>query len=400
MSTYHGYMSTIDSNTATGTHVLDYSSLMFRKPRPGGDVRLWPLVSKVSDMFDTVLYWIEDSRIPITATASASGAITAGDTTLTLASGQAAASFISAGTVIRDTLAGKAERILVTAVSGEDLTITRAWGTAPAAETHANDAVYEVVQHLNPESSAFGTPVGRLTSRKENYSMIMDTQVKMSGTETTRRFYNIDDWWNWQVAGAVDRFERQLERALIWSQGIARSDAAAGYGSMYGIQDYLSTNGTSGVAYNTTFGDFTYANIDTLLKAKWALGYEDANFILVVPPDGIRYLAYVDASVMRGDYMGEMTRGMRATTLMSTLGIQVPLVPSSAIDSNSFLLLDMSRLKVHFLTGRELIGMDIPLGQQGNDYIARRLLTEFSLELHEADGPHHYARGVTYTVPS
>lgn len=399
MSTYHSYISTLDA--ASNSNVLDYSPLMFAKPKPGGDIALWPLLQKTSDLTDTVAYWMESSLVPMTFTADTDNYLSTAsgsDVTLDTASGQGASRFLSAGSLIRDTASGKDEVCLVTNVSTDALTVTRNWNGL-GLETHASGATWEVIGHLNYESSAFGTTVGRTPTRKSNYTNILDVQVKQSGTDMARNYYSIPDYWEWNVAGAVERFQRQMERMTIYSAGVARSDTVNVYGSMSGIKDMIYDNNAT-TNYDASFGAFSYASWDDVIKTLWSSGYADGRYVMLLPPAGLQQCAYIHESAFRGDYRGELVRGLRATALQSTLGPEIPLIPSSALQNDEFLLLDLSRIKVRFMVGRELVAMEIPHGNDGNDYRARRLLSEFSLEMHNVADAHFWARGVTFSVPS
>lgn len=397
MSTYHSYISTLDA--AAGSNILDYSPMMFATPAPGGDVALWPLLQKAADLTDTTCYWMESSRVPIYCTADSSNYLTDGSATrLDLTTGDAAAKFITTGTLLRDRADGSDEIVLVTGVSTDTLTVSRNWNGVGAETTHAASAVWEVVGHLNYEGSAFGTPVGRVPVRRSNTTAILDEQVRMTGTDAARQYYAIPNYWEWQVAGGLERFMRKMERMVIWSAGVARADTANVYGSFSGIKDIIMDR--AGDAYDSSFGDFTYAAWDDAIKTLWENGYSDGRFVMLIPPTGLQQCAYIHESAFRGDYRGELVRGLRATALQSTLGPEIPLIPSTAIKNDEFLILDLSRIKVRFMAGRELIGYDIPMGEAGADLKARRLISELSMEIHNADVAHYWARGVTFAVPS
>jgi hypothetical protein len=318
-------------------------------------------------------------------------------TRLDLATGEVAAGFITTGTLLRDKATGSDEIVLVTAISSEQLTVTRNWNGTGAETTHAASATWEVVGHLNYESSTFGTPVGRTPTRKENKTAILDTQVKISGTDLARNYYSIPNYWEWQIAGALERFQRQMERMVIWSANVTRADTVNVYGSFSGVKDFILDN-NSALNYNASFGAFSYAAWDDVVKILWENGYPDGKFVMLLPATGLQQCAYIHESAFRGDYRGEMVRGLRTTALASTLGPEIPLIPCSSLQSDEFLILDLSRLKVRFMVGRELVGMDIPFGEAGADYQARRFISELSLEMHNASDAHYWARGVTFSV--
>jgi hypothetical protein len=403
MSTYHGYISTQDD--AAGSVILDYSPVMFAAPLPGSDIKLWPLVSKVSDLTDTTLYWMEDDLSPITVTAlsSGAGALTAdvSDVDLDVASGAAASKFITAGCVLRDTTAGKHELVLVTGVSTDTLTIVRAYGLSSSngnTETHAVSAVWEVVQRLNYEGSSFGTPSGAFPTRRTNYTAIMDEQISMTGTDLARRFHSIDDYWAYQVNHAWTRLQRQLERSLIWGKEKIRHTDQYDWGSFAGIGDIL-IDLASTTNYTASFGSFSYEAFDDAVKAIYNGGYgESGSHICLMPPAGIQVAAYIHDNALRGDYSNTTTKGLKTTAISSTLGPTIPIVPCASLASDEIMILDLSRIKIHFMTGRELLAFEVPLGTAGADIRKRRLLTELSVELHNANA-HYFGRGVTYTRP-
>ncbi|MFA5387952.1 MAG: hypothetical protein WC322_06245, partial [Candidatus Paceibacterota bacterium] len=101
------------------------------------------------------------------------------------------------------------------------------------------------------------------------------------------------------------------------------------------------------------------------------------------------------------EYSNEQVRGLHCNSLMSTITAQkVPIVVSSAIPSDSFMIVDLNAIRVHFAEGRALSVYTQEIGQNLNDYRAARPISELSLEFHRPVDTCYYHDGVTYTRPS
>ncbi len=396
----HGYFGTLDMTA--GTYVLDYSPYFYRKPLAGGEAVLWPLISKREDLNDSLCTWFEDTNIATTVTSLSSGAgALLADTTdvdLALASGQVAAGFITIGTVLRDLAAGKRERVLVTAIAADTCTVTRAYGNVSDntnTETHATGATWQVVAHLNAEGSSFGSTEGTNLVARTNYTSILDIQAQITRTASRRQMHAVGDPWEYEVSKHLRKFESMMEEHLIWGGGQQRASTPVP-GSMSGIQDLIVDRGGSNV--QTSTGAFSYEVFDDAMKTLWTNGYDAGTpFILIVPAAGKQYAAYIHESAMRAPYDSFATRGMKATHLVSTFGHEVPIIPSSKIQTDEFYILNMDLMAVRFVD--TMLAYDLPLGTAGADKHARRFISEMSLELHNADKAHWYANGVTYTRP-
>ena len=92
--------------------------------------------------------WDEDELNAVTVTAQDDGGLDASSSVLLLDSGNAA--LVTAGTLLMDQLSGKFEVLQVTARSGVSATVSRGYGGS-SAETHADDAVYDIIANPRPE---------------------------------------------------------------------------------------------------------------------------------------------------------------------------------------------------------------------------------------------------------
>jgi hypothetical protein len=166
----------------------------------------------------------------------------------------------------------------------------------------------------------------------------------------------------------------------------------------YASKDY----GTSG-NYVTTAGTFDYEMFDDAVLYLYEQGIMDGShdLVLLVPPRGVQAAAYIHESAMRGEYINEQVRGLRCTTLMSSItGDRIPIVPALNIPSNSFMLLNLNAVRVHFLKGLALSVLTKEVGENLDMYRAARMVSDMTLEFQRPVDNCYYRTGVSFTRPS
>ena len=121
--------------------------------------------------------WWERALRPMTVTMNEGGQISAVDTTLTVVAGHA--DRIVIGAVLADEASLSGERVIVTAISGNDLTVTRGYG-GTTATTHAQNSVWRIIALPAQENSTSGLDLLRHPSKKTNYTQIVRRDLKAS----------------------------------------------------------------------------------------------------------------------------------------------------------------------------------------------------------------------------
>jgi hypothetical protein len=387
------YFSTLD--VTSGTEVKDYSPYFFRTPLPSDEARLMSLMPKRQDAQGDIITWFEDQDIPVTVTAinTADGDLTAsdGDTNLVLASGQGASRFVRVGMLLHDTADGKNEVIQVTAISDDSLTITRSIGNT-SAEVHSRAAVWEKLGTAQFQGSAFGTPIGTNRVPYTNTMVIMDEQIRLTRSQIKQVMHAVSDNWIFTLERALRHFERTQERAILWNSEVARSSGVIG--SCAGIVDLISQHGS---AYTKAdFGQWKYSAIDAVLCGFYDRGYDDG-LVILCGREAITATAYFNQSAVRTDRT-DTTRGLSATHIQSTMNQLVPMIPVAGLGDRFIVGQLEEKAVIRYVD--TLLAYDIPLGQAGNDFAARRFISEFSLELHDAaSGAWYLAEDVHYVVP-
>jgi hypothetical protein len=414
---YHTSWYTGDATA--NTWVQDFSPLVMAPPIPGGDISLWPIIGKLADGREPSKFeWIEEPLAQITLT-TAEG-LDATTTHITFAAGEIAAAGLRAGALLRNaTDRTSREVILVSSVDSATVaTVVRDYGghiTGSVASTgvmtgdnvtgttHTSGDKLEITGYLNFQGSSItnGTyDKFSLTNRSPqfNYYSILDDWTQVSAEDLVREYRGSSpDNWGYQLNKLKERLDRQFEKHLLTSGRVPVGATARS--SMGGILWYASKNyGTSG-NYVTTAGNFSYEMFDDAMLYLYQQGSLNGghNLVLLLPPAGVQAASTIHESALRGEYINETVRGLRCTTLMSSItGDRVPLVPCLNMPSDSFMLLNLDSVRVHFLEGMALNVLAKEVGEQMDMYRAARLYSNMTLEFQRPVDNSYYRTGVTF----
>ena len=235
-----------------------------------------------------------------------------------------------------------------------------------------------------------------------NYYSLVSEHTRVSGSDLVREYRgSTPSNWNYQVDGIVQNMARRFDYLVLRSPQKARG--ASDVGSMGGLTWYATqTTSASTYCYSTSATTFSYETFDDACLAKYNQGgFENANWVMIMPPTGAQVIPYIHESAMRMDYAQENVRGYFANSLMTTVnGARIPVVVSASIPSDSFLLLNLDAVKIHFLRGRALKVYNKPLGESMDDYVAQRWINELTMEFQRPLENCYYHTGLTYTRPS
>ena len=183
--------------------------------------------------------WLEDELLPNTDTINESS-ISDGSfnvTTITIAHGDR----FRVGDLIQ--AAGSKEVILVTAVSSNNLTITRGYGSTTKSQlTHL--LLLTILGNAALEGADAGAPRFSVRTRKSNYTQIFSSALHVSGSEAAVRQINVDDEMDYQKTNRLRELLRDLENTVI--NGVAPDATLEGSSSVrrtaQGILASLTTN--------------------------------------------------------------------------------------------------------------------------------------------------------------
>ncbi len=186
--------------------------------------------------------WIEDTNSPITDVMNDAGGIDDSTTTMTVTNG----SYFRYGDVIQV----ESEKMLVTAVSGNDLTVVRSWGT-PAAASHADALTITILTRAMPEGATYTTGHTTVTTQPYNYTQIISEAASVSKTELEMTRYGVENSLDYNVAklfadgGRAGKLARFLAATFYTGERVQRTSSAGAWGGMGGIGTFVTTNVTA-----------------------------------------------------------------------------------------------------------------------------------------------------------
>lgn len=202
--------------------------------------------------------WLEDDLAPNTITSS-TAASTSGTAFAVHKAGNPVAFRYQPGTILKNNATG--EYLQVTAVSGNTLTITRAFAGTTAAVLGAGDEIF-VISDAALEGADVSTDTSNARSRKSNYCQIFKKDIIISGTmRAVKTLGNAGDEYNYQLQKRMKEGLRDLEKAVIHGKLSGNTiGSVSNYRTLKGIWDFLATNSTSVATLSTTVLDDVIGN--------------------------------------------------------------------------------------------------------------------------------------------
>lgn len=325
----------------------------------------------------TVHEWLEDALLPNTDAVddqSISNAIT--ETTFTVENGDR----FTIGDQIM--LGGKAEVMLVTGVSGNDLTVVRQYGGSTSAALADDD---EIIILGNAALEGDDAPAVRFTNRvrKQNFTQIFTKAVEVSGSQSAVQSIGVEDELDYQKQERLRELLRDLENSVI--NGVAASSTPEGDSStrrtMRGIQSFISTHlfepGTGDMPDGGGAGsdELTEELLNAALRVVWE---QSAARIDTIVCNGFqkRKINEFIATNQRFTQGTDRFRQM-VEVYESDFGV-CRVVMSRYVPAGEVLLLDSSRIDVLPLVGRSF--QYKPLASTG-DAERGQMLGEYTLEM-------------------
>lgn len=305
--------------------------------------------------------WFEDEMYADETTATA--AATDADVTLAVADG----SIFEPKHVIK---VGE-EFLLVTAVIGNDLTVTRGYADTTAAAIADKDKVeFQFVEGVEGADARKARYKAR--ARKTNFTQIFDETISISGTAAATSQYNIDDLYEYEKQKKQLELALQLEKAVINGVKFESSDGLTR--QMGGLRNLINTNVTDG----------TGKDIDAVINDMAQTVYEaggfstGGNYKIVVGAKQKRALSKVDQGSIRLT-RAENTRGQVVDFYVTDFG-EFEIVLNNNVGGDELFLVDFNRVDIRPLQTRQF--SHEYMGKKG-DYVTGAIVGEYTFELHQ-----------------
>ena len=285
---------------------------------------------------------------------------------------------------------GSKELMLVTAVSGDTLTVVRGY-----AGTTAEDLVDGQIINILGNAALEGSdkPSARFTNRTRcgNYTQIFTATVEVSGTDMAANQLGLSDEMDYQKQERLRELIRDLENTVI-NGGQPASDPQGGgtvRRTMKGMIQSLPTNvfatGDSGFPSGTGLDE---AKINYVLRKIWENSNGNVDLIVVGGFQKRKINSFLSAS--RSYAASETTYRDMVSVYESDFGV-CKIITTRWMPQDATLLLDSSRVSVLPLAGRSFHFKRLA---SGGDYECGELIGEYTLELKNEAG-HGLIRGLS-----
>ncbi len=285
---------------------------------------------------------------------------------------------------------GSKELMLVTAVSGDTLTVVRGYAGTDA-ENLADNKMINILGNAALEGG--DSPTVRFTNRTRcaNYTQIFTAAVEVSGTDMAASKLGLADEMDYQKQERLRELIRDLESTVI--NGGRPSSNPEGSGSvrrtMKGIVQHVSTNvfstGDSGFPSGN---DLDEAKINYVLRKIWDSSNSRIDLVVVGGFQKRKINGFLSSN---RSYSANDRRFVdMVDSYESDYGV-CRIVTTRWMPKDAVLLLDSSRINVLPLSGRSF--QFKPLAS-GGDYERGELIGEYTLEM-KNEAAHGIIRGLS-----
>jgi hypothetical protein len=300
--------------------------------------------------------WFEDEMFADESTVV--GAVTNVATTVTVANAEP----FRVGHVVK---VGD-ELMLVTAIAGAVLTVTRGYASTTAAAI--NDATKIEVQFVEGTEGA-NARAARYKARvqKSNNTQIFDDSIEISGTAQAVTQFGISDLYEYEKQKKQLELALQLEKALI--NGVAYTNGQVR--QMKGIRQFIQSNVTN------VSGALTMAAVNDLSQKIYEAGgfATGGDYKVIVGAKQKRNLSLLDTNKVQIS-RGENSRGEVVDKLINDFG-EFEIALNNNLAADELLFVDANRMAIRPLVGREFFHKY--LGEVG-DATSGMLVGEYTLE--------------------
>lgn len=261
------------------------------------------------------------------------------------------------------------ELLLVTAVAGNVLTVTRGYaGTTAAAIADGAKVEVQFVEGIEGNDAR----AARSKARKpvSNLTQIFDDTVEISGTAQAVTQYGINDLYAYEKQKKQLELALQLEKALI--NGVQYENGQVR--QMKGIRQFIQSNVTD------VAGALSADAVNNLAQDIYEAGgfANGGDFKIIVPAKQKRAFSGLKESDIRLE-RADNTRGQKVDMFVSDFG-QFEIAINNNLSADELLLVDANRVDIRPLVGREFFHKY--MGEKG-DYETGMIVGEYTLEVRQ-----------------
>lgn len=277
----------------------------------------------------------------------------------------------------------------VTAVNVNGTTISgTVYGGSTDQNMLATTQVYLLARPKNEGTSA-DPDNGYEPSVQYNYTQIFDRTAKVSKTSVEIDKYGIGGAVNYQVERQLKDIAYEMNRTMLRAPRVQRASSEAG--TMWGIMWFLKQG--SGNVLDAANAAITMSMINDLFEIIGSNGSEETVVILCNPVQARKISAMNQSGNNPVVNREDKTTGSYVTTFVSDQGNVATIVADRNFAKDELALLDMTRVLVVPLKNRQFT--DENAAAPGDDFVARRVLGEYTLEVKDASVAHGYIKNLS-----
>jgi len=284
--------------------------------------------------------WIEDELTAQTTTLSATIATTSA-TTASVATGDGADKLPPDVSTYNVVIRIDQEYMMVTSISGDDLTVARGYGSTTKA-THASGAVVHIISQMEYEGADGKQAVARARTRPSNYVQTFSRTVEVSGVqEAIKKLGGITSEIDYQIMQAMRQLALELEKTIVMGVKSQIGDGSTTFRTMGGLWAQVSTNRTS------DSGSIDTAAIEADIRSIWDAG--GVPRAIVTSGKLAQDISNLYADRIRTDVQTAVG-GVNITSIINPLGVgPISIIPHRMVADGEYYMLDTSRIALGYL---------------------------------------------------
>lgn len=274
-------------------------------------------------------------------------------------------------------------------VNGEGISISVYGGSTD--QNMAAGTIIGLLSRPKNESTDATSDNGYEPSVKYNQTQIFDRTAKVSLTSIEIPKYGIGGALDYQVERQLSDIAYELNKTMLRSPRVTRTASEAG--TMGGIMWFLQSE--AGNSVDAASSAISMAHINNAVEKAKTNGADNLSVILCHPLQARKISAFNTSGsnpltmIQRTD----TTTGNYVTTFVSDQGDVMTIVADRNMDKDKVALLDLNKIALVPLQNRQFQDKDAT--PAGADYIARRIIGEYTLQVKNAGQSHSYIYGLT-----
>jgi hypothetical protein len=324
--------------------------------------------------------WLEDVVTQIQRTTSANYVVADGEVVLTSNVG------VKVGDILEfETTTGAMSTLLakVTGVDIDGVTVQFSIYGGSTDENIAAGAIVYLQSRPKNEATEASADNGYEPTTEYNQTQIFDRTAKVSNTSLEIPKYGIGGALSYQVERQLLDIAYEMNRTMLRSPRVTRTASEAG--TMGGIMWFLKAALGNSVDANGAGLSATFINDAAEVIAQ---NGGNAGLILCNPVQARVISSFNVAGNNPVVQRQDTVTGSFVSTFVTDQGVVMTIVADRNFVKNEVAILDMSKINLVPLNNRAMHDMDAT--PAGADYVARRILGEYTLEVKNAANGHAY----------